>query len=110
MAQKNKKTSDFRAYYICWWIYTLVARIYVFFIGCAKRITNVFKKRNKKEGCIVLYNHTSKYDHFLTTAAFRYTRAAYVISTHFYFKSKMQYIKITFAIYIVSVFIYNIIV
>ena len=52
MAQNKKKNSDFRAYYIYWWIYTFVAKIYVFFIGCAKRITSVFKKRNKKEGCL----------------------------------------------------------
>ena len=90
MTQKNKKTSDFRAYYICWWIYTLVARIYVFFIGCAKRITNVFKKRNKKEGCIVLYNHTSNKDHFITTASFNYTRVNYVITKHFYYNKTLK--------------------
>ena len=75
---------------LAWFIYATASKILIRFLNKVKIDKKAFKKRNKKEGCIILYNHTSKYDHYLTTAAFGYTRAAYVISSHFYFKSKIR--------------------
>lgn len=89
MSKKNKKEKVMPSIF-AWFIYSTASQILLKFLNKVKIDRKAFKNRNKKEGCIVLYNHTSKYDHFLTTAAFRYTRAAYVISTHFYFKSKIR--------------------
>lgn len=50
----------------------------------------VFQQRNKKEGCVVIYNHCSTKDHFITTATFNYHRANYVITKHFYFNPTLK--------------------
>lgn len=90
MAKEKKKNNDYKAYLLVWWIYTIASKIYLFFIGCLKSITKVFKNRNKKEGCLVLYNHTSNKDHFITTAAFNFTRVNYVITKHFYYNKTLK--------------------
>lgn len=87
---KEKRKEKVMPSIFAWFVYSTASQILIRFLNKIKIDRKAFRKRNKKEGCIVLYNHTSKYDHFLTTAAFRYTRAAYVISTHFYFKSKIR--------------------
>lgn len=71
---------------LAWFIYSTFSQILIRFKNKIKIDRTVFKNRNKKEGCIVIYNHVSKYDHFMTTATFKYSRVAYVISSHFYFK------------------------
>lgn len=87
---KQKQKEKVMPSIFAWFVYSTASQILVRCLNKIRIDRKVFKKRNKKEGCIVLYNHTSKYDHYLTTAAFRYTRAAYVISSHFYFKSKIR--------------------
>ena len=90
MADKKKKSSSFKSFFLVWWIYTLASKIWCLFTGCLRSITKVFKNRNKKEGCLVLYNHTSNKDHFITTAAFNYTRVNYVITKHFYYNKTLK--------------------
>ena len=89
MSKKNKKEKVMPSIF-AWNVYSLASKIYIRFLNRVSIDRKVFKKRNKKEGCIVIYNHTSKYDHYLTTACFGTTRAAYVVSSHFYFKSKIR--------------------
>ena len=89
MSKKNKKEKVMPSIF-AWNVYSLASKIYIRFLNRVSIDRKAFKKRNKKEGCIVIYNHTSKYDHFLTTACFGTTRAAYVVSSHFYFKSKIR--------------------
>lgn len=89
---KNKKKEKVMPSVGAWFIYSTVSQVLIRMLNKIKIDRKAFKQRNKKEGCIVLYNHTSKYDHYLTTAAFRYTRVSYVISTHFYFKSKIRFV------------------
>lgn len=90
MAENKKKKTKFKANIFIWWFYTIVSKIYLLFKGSLKTKNKVFKKRNKKEGCLVLYNHTSNKDHFITTAAFNYTRVNYVITKHFYFNKTLR--------------------
>lgn len=74
-----------------WFIYVTVSKIFTKFKNGLKVDRTAFKKRNKKEGCIIIYNHSCKYDHFLTTASIGYNRTAYVISSHFYYNKILRY-------------------
>jgi len=73
-----------------WWFYTFCSRIMLLFKNHIKYDRLAFKKRNKKEGCLVIYNHQSNQDHFVTTASFKYTRTNYVITKHFYFNKTLR--------------------
>ena len=89
MAKKNNK--GFKKPNIFAWIfYTFCSRVFLLFKHHIKDDRKAFKKRNKKEGCIVIYNHDSNYDHYITTAAFKYTRTHYVITKHFYFSKRLR--------------------
>ena len=87
---KKKNNDKIKPCWFAWIIYMIVSKIIIAFKTKTKINKKVFKERNKNEGCILLYNHTSKMDHFLTTSAFGFTRVSYVISTHFLFKSKIR--------------------
>lgn len=90
---KAKKTEKIVPNGLAWFIYSIASKLIVHSLNKVKINKKEFVKRNKKEGCIVLYNHTSKYDHFLTTAAFGCTtKTSYVISTHFLFNPKLRVI------------------
>lgn len=90
MANKKDKNTKTKPNPIAWFIYSVASRIIMFFKNGVKYDTKAFKNRNKKRGCIVLYNHASKKDHFITSAAFGMTRVNYVISNHFYYKSFLR--------------------
>lgn len=86
----KKKNVKVKPGLIGWFIYITCSTIFSKFKNRVKINKKAFKNRNKKEGCIVIYNHSCKYDHFFTTAAFGFTRASYVISTHFYFNKLLR--------------------
>ncbi len=73
-----------------WNVYTTFSKFFIRKQNKTKIDRTVFKERNKKEGCIIIYNHQAKNDHFLTSAAFGSTKVAYVVSSHFYFKPKIR--------------------
>lgn len=84
---KMKKPNRFM-----WFIYTLYSRLYYGLKYHMKYNREEMKKRNKKEGCIIIYNHSSNYDHYISTASFKYTHVHYVITKHFYFNKKLRVI------------------
>ncbi len=77
---KNKNVRP-KGFY--WFIYVTLARI----IGKIRfNLTwdnKEFRKRNKKEGCIVLYNHRSMNDHIMQTAALGYDPGNFVVTNRF---------------------------
>lgn len=86
---KVVKNENYKPLGIAWFIYSFCTQILMLFkhgYYCDRR---VFRKRNKKEGCLVLYNHTSNHDHFATTAAFGLKPVNYVITKYFYFNRKL---------------------
>ena len=83
MSKNIKKNEKIKPSIIAWLIYSIGSRIYMFFKNRIKVNRKIFKKRNKKEGCIVIYNHASNQDHFLTTIGFGLTRASYVAQVIF---------------------------
>ena len=92
MSKNIKKKEKIKPSMIVWFIYSIGSRIYMFFKNRIKVNRKIFKKRNKKEGCIVIYNHASNQDHFLTTIGFGLTRASYVASSHFYYNKTLRII------------------
>lgn len=90
MSKERKKKEKVVPSFLGWLIYVTFGRIYMAFKNRIIVDRKVFKKRNKKEGCLVIYNHASNKDHFFTTFSFGYTRAAYVVTTHFYFSKKIR--------------------
>ncbi len=90
MEKKNKKKNRIKGNLFAWLFYTFCSRIFLFFKHHIKYNRKVFKKRNKKEGCLVIYNHMSNMDHFVTTSSFKYRRANYVITKHFYFNKTLR--------------------
>lgn len=90
MSKNKKKKENVAPSRLGWFIYVTFGRIYMLFKNKVKVNKKVFKKRNKKEGCIVIYNHASNKDHFFTTFSFGYTRAVYVVSSHFFFSKKLS--------------------
>ncbi len=89
MAKQTKKGIK-KPNIFAWIFYTFCSRVFLFFKHHIKYDRKAFKKRNKKEGCIVIYNHDSNFDHYITTASFKYTRTHYVITKHFYFSKKLR--------------------
>lgn len=85
MSKKNK-IDNVKPNLLAWLIYTSFAKLYIRLNNKTIIDRDVFEKRNKNEGCIIIYNHQAKKDHFLTSAAFGRTRVAYVVSSHFMFK------------------------
>ncbi len=90
MPKKSKKNENLKPNVFAWFIYSIGSRIYMFFRNRIKVDKKAFKKRNKKEGCLVIYNHASNQDHFLATIGFGLTRTAYVVSSHFYYNKKLK--------------------
>ncbi len=90
MAKNKKKKTNLRPNLIAWFLYTIFSKVNMKLRNKIKINRQVFKKRNKKEGCVVIYNHATKYDHYLTTMAFNYTRVTYVVSSHFYYNKTLR--------------------
>lgn len=90
MARNKKKKEKVAPSRLAWFIYVTFGRLYMLFKNRIKVNREVFKNRNKTEGCIVIYNHSSNKDHFFTTFSFGYTRAVYVVTTHFFFSKKIR--------------------
>lgn len=85
MAKNNLKPHK-----LAWAFYTFCSRIMLKVKNNLKIDNKVFRKRNKKEGCLVIYNHASNSDHFISTASFQYAPANYVITKHFYFNKTLR--------------------
>lgn len=83
--EKNKPNS------IIWFIYVSFCKLFVKIKNHTKIDRSIFKSRNKKEGCIILFNHASKYDHFFTSATLGYNPTSYVISSHFYYNRLLKF-------------------
>lgn len=83
--KEKKKKEGAMPNRLAWFIYVTGCRLYMLFHNKVRINRSVFRKRSKKEGCIVIYNHSSNKDHYITTMCFGHTRAAYVTSSHFYF-------------------------
>lgn len=89
-AKTRKEKKALRANIFIWILYTILAKIFLFFKHHFRSKKKVFKKRDKKTGCVVLYNHCSNRDHIITTAALDFKRTNYVITKHFYFNSTLN--------------------
>ena len=75
-----KKKENLKPNGFAWWIYRTYSAIAMKLKFNVKYDREVFNNRNKKEGCIVLYNHACNSDHFISTAFFGKTRVNYVIT------------------------------
>lgn len=82
---KKKSKEKLKANFFIWNFYQIVSRIYLKLKYHIKYNRKAFTSRNKKEGCIVLYNHSCNSDHFILTGMFRSTRVRYVITRRFYY-------------------------
>lgn len=90
MSKEKKKRTKLKGNIFAWLFYTFCARVFLFFKHHIRYNRKVFNKRNKKEGCLLIYNHMSNMDHFVTTASLKYKRTNYVITKHFYFNKKLR--------------------
>lgn len=82
---KNKKKEKIVPNGLAWFIYATVSKVIFSFKNKVRINKKDFKKRNKKEGCLIIYNHASNKDHFLTTKALGYVKSSYVVSSHFFY-------------------------
>lgn len=90
MKDEAKKSKRIKGNIFAWLFYTFCSRVFLFFKHHIKYNRKAFNKRNKKEGCLVIYNHMSNRDHFVTTASFKYTRVNYVITKYYYFNKTLR--------------------
>ena len=92
MKKNTNKIGKVKPNPLAWFIYVTGSKIYMSKRNKVIIDRTVFKNRNKKEGCIVLYNHSSNKDHFVTTLSFGFTRVAYVTTSHFYYSKKLSFV------------------
>lgn len=85
MANNKNKKENIVPNGLAWFIYATAAKLYFTFKNKVTINKKDFRKRNKKEACLIIYNHASNKDHFLTTRALGYTKTAYVVSSHFFY-------------------------
>lgn len=81
----NKKQEKARPSKFVWNLYVILSRIYASHKWHHTYNNEVFKKRNKDDGAIVLYNHRSMDDHFFTTATLGFDPGNYVVTNRFVF-------------------------
>ncbi len=86
---KNKKTRV-KPIRVVWWFYVVVSWFFTTFQNKTKVNRKVFKNRNKKEGCVVMFNHGCNHDHFYATRALGFTPTSYVVSSHFCYNSFLR--------------------
>lgn len=87
-----KKKENLKPNGFAWWIYRTYSAIAMKLKFNVKYDREVFNNRNKKEGCIVLYNHACNSDHFISTAFFGKTRVNYVITKRFMFFPPIRFV------------------
>lgn len=90
MANKKEKNTKTKPNPFAWFIYSTASKLIMFIKNHVKYDKKAYKKRDKSRGCIVLYNHASKKDHFITSAAFGSSRVNYVITNHFYYNKVLR--------------------
>ena len=86
--KKEKKQAKFKkANPIVWFIFSIFSYIFMRIKGRIKVDNKVLRKRNKKEGAIILFNHQTNHDHFICAANAGLQRLTYVVS-HYYMRKK----------------------
>lgn len=83
----KKKQENLKPMGWAWFIYRTYSIIKMKLSNNIKYDIEDFKNRNKKEGCIVLYNHCCNHDHYIATGMFKRTKANYVVTKRFNFYS-----------------------
>lgn len=82
--EKKAKTQKFKkANPLIYLLFVIVSRILMFFKTKIKYGRNDLKKRNKKEGAVVLFNHQSNHDHFICAGAAGLSRLTFVVSNYY---------------------------
>lgn len=89
---KKKKKENLKPNGFAWLIYRTYSFIAMKLKFNVKYDRSEFNNRNKKEGCVVLYNHACNYDHFISTAFFKRTKVNYVISNRFMFNPLIRFV------------------
>ena len=89
---KKKKKENLKPCGFAWLIYRTYSSILVKIRFKLRFDRSEFKNRNKKEGCVVLYNHACNYDHYISTAFFGRTKVNYVISNRFMFNPVLRFV------------------
>ena len=84
---KKKKKENLKPNGFAWLIYRTYSAIAMKLKFNVKYDRSEFNARNKKEGCVVLYNHACNYDHFISTAFFFLVLVFFFISNCFLFNS-----------------------
>ncbi len=88
--KKNKKVENLKPNGLAWNIYQLYSKFTMKKNNQIKYDVEDFKNRDKKSGCIVIYNHFSIKDHFIASGMFGSTRVNYVVSKRFLFKPAIR--------------------
>lgn len=68
---------------IIWFIFFIASRIWMFISGRTKYEGNALRKRNKKEGAVILFNHQTNRDHFICAGAAGLNRLSYVVADYY---------------------------
>ncbi len=89
---KKKKKESLKPNGFAWLIYRVYSAITMKLKFNVKYDRTEFNNRNKKEGCVVLYNHACNYDHYISTAFFKRTKVNYVISNRFMFNPLIRFV------------------
>lgn len=89
---KKKKKENLKPNGFAWLIYRTYSAIAMKLKFNVKYDRSEFNARNKKEGCVVLYNHACNYDHFISTAFFKRAKVNYVISNRFMFNPLIRFV------------------
>ena len=89
---KKKKKENLKPNGFAWLIYRVFSAIFMKIKFNVKYDRTEFNARNKKEGCVVLYNHACNYDHYISTAFFKRTKVNYVISNRFMFNPLIRFV------------------
>lgn len=82
---KRRRKEKLRPNFFAWTIYRTYAILRMKRRNKVKYDRTEFKNRNKKEGCVILYNHCCMSDHFINTGLFGSTRVNYVLTKRFTF-------------------------
>ena len=89
---KKKKKENLKPSGFAWFIYRIYSSISMKLKFNVKYDRSEFNNRNKKEGCVVLYNHACNYDHYISTAFFKSTKVNYVISNRLLFNPMIRFV------------------
>lgn len=81
--KKEKQPKFKKSNPIVWFIFVIFSRIFMRIKGRIRWDNKALKKRNKKEGAIVLFNHQTNHDHFICAANAGLSRLTYVVSNYY---------------------------